>query len=308
MSKRSRRTPAHTRKQVPSIPQPVAKTAALVDENGRVLAAMPLYEMVFADYFQSFMPNIQGAVGVITHKGSYVMDAQNLLARQALLMQQPWKWLYLLEQDMAPPPGIVALAREYPPGSIVGTIYYGRNPVDQRPVCGWFDADQHVLTRLDGRTHDEWVGIEGNQIVHPENQGLHEIDVVGTGCTFIHRDVLENWNPDHEAFKHERHTNFCNPRHFPWFQTPPGPDTFMVMSTDTFFCWHAREQGFKVYLDSRVVCGHMGVVQMNLGSHLGWRMQQPPDSTPPATTIVPGSDFTEEEEVEILSGKTTEAA
>lgn len=298
MSKRSRRTPSHARQQL-AAPQ---KNAALIDENGRVLAALPLYEMVYADYFQAFLPNVQGAVGVISHKGSYVMDAQNLLARQALLMQLPWKWLYLLEQDMSPPPGIISLAKSYPPGSIVGGLYYGRNVIDQRPIPGWFDPDQHVLTRLDAKTHDEWLGIENDEIKHPENQGLHEIDVVGTGCTFIHRDVLENWNPEHEAFKHPRHTTFCNPRHFPWFQTPPGPDTFSVMSTDTYLCWHAREQGFKVYLDSRIVCGHMGVIGINLWSHLAWRKGQPPDQLPPRATAVPGAEPADEE-MEILSGR-----
>ena len=300
MSKRSRRTPARDR-QFHTVPPP-PKQASLVDENGKVLVAMPLYEMVYADYFQGFIPNVTGAVGAITHKGSYVMDAQNLLTRQALMMQVPWKWLLLIEQDMAPPPGMISLAKEYPPSSIVGGVYYGRNPVDQRPICGHFDADAHVLTRLDAKTHDEWFGIEDGQIVHPEKQGIHEIDVVGTGCTFIHRDVLENWQPDHPAFNTERHRSYCNPRHFPWFQTPPGPDIFTVMSTDTFFCWHAREQGFKVFLDTRIVAGHMGVVQFNLGSHLAWRAMQPPDQPPPRMTQVPGAELPiETEEVEIIS-------
>lgn len=284
MSKRSRKTSYHARKSV--------ATATTLDDNGKVLAAMPLYEMVYTDFLQSFMPNIQGSVGVLTHKGSYVMDAQNLLARQALSMSQPWKWLYLLEQDMQPPPGIIALAKGYPPGSIVGGMYYGRNPVDQRPIPGWFDGDAHILSRLDAKTHDEWLGIEGTEIVHPENQGLHEIDVVGTGCTFIHRDVLTNWNPEHPAFQHERHTKFCNPRHFPWFQTPPGPDLFTVMSTDTYLCWHAREQGFKVYLDSRIVCEHKGIIGTNLWSHLAWRQQQAAmeAANPPRETYVPGAE------------------
>ena len=295
MSKRSRRTPAHTRK-------PTA-TALAGPVNG-VLVAMPIYEMVYADYFQGFLPNVQGSVGVITHKGSYIQDAQNLLVRQALNLTQKWEWLYLLEQDMAPPPGVLALAKDYPKGSIVGGIYYGRNVIDQRPIPGFFDPDQHVLRRLDAKTHDEWLGIETvngkPEIRHPENQGLHEIDVVGTGCTFIHRDVLENWNPDHPAFQHERHTAYCNPRHAPWFQSPPGPDTFMLMSTDTFFCWHAKEQGFKVYLDTRVVAGHMGIIQTNLWSHLAWRLQQPPDE--PSTSPAESGAAPEVEEVEILTG------
>ncbi len=270
------------------------KQAIFTDDRGKVLVAMPLYEMVYADYFQSFLPNIQGAIGVITHKGSYVQDAQNGLARQALIMKQPWTWLYLLEQDMSPPPGVLTLAKDYPEGSIVGGVYYGRNPVDQRPICGHFDPDAHILTRLDNKTHDEWMGIEWidgkPEVTHPENQGLHEIDVVGTGCTFIHRSVLTNWNPDHPAFQHERHTKYCNPRHFPWFQSPPGPDLFLLMSTDTFFCWHAKEQGFKVYLDTRVVDGHMGIIQTNLSSHLAWRMQLPPDEQPPAVTVVAGAE------------------
>lgn len=251
---------------------------------------MPLYEMMYTDFFQSFLPNIQGAVGIITHKGSYVQDAQNLLARQALNMKQAWKWLLLIEQDMAPPPGVARLAREYPAGSIVGGIYYGRNPADQRPICGSFDADNHVLARLDNKTHDEWFGIEDGEIKHPENQGLHEIDVVGTGITFIHRDVFENWNPEHPAFQHERHTTFCNPRHFPWFQTPPGPDLFTLMSTDTYLCWHAKEQGFKVYLDTRIVAGHMGIIQTNLGSHIGWRQLQAEGAVPPGATVVEGAE------------------
>ena len=268
------------RKQQPRPPV----NAALIAENGAVLAAMPFYEMIYADFFQAFQNNVSGAVGVITHKGSYIQDAQNLLCKLALSLDAPWKWLLLLEQDMAPPPGYISLAKEYPPGSVVGGLYYGRNPADQRPIPGWFDPDQHILTRLDQKTHDEWLGIEminGNpEITHPENQGLHEIDVVGTGCTFIHRDVLTKWNPEHPAFEHERHTKFCNPRHFPWFQSPPGPDLFMLMSTDTYFCWHAREQGFKVYLDSRIVAGHMGPIQTNLWSHLAWRTMQPASGEP----------------------------
>ena len=73
------------------------------------------------------------------------------------------------------------------------------------------------------------------------------------------------------------------------------------MSTDTYLCWHAREQGFKVYLDTRLIAGHMGIIQTNLGSHLAWRLQQPPDSEPPRATIQPGAE-PEDEVMRVLTG------
>jgi len=63
-------------------------------------------------------------------------------------------------------------------------------------------------------------------------QGLGEVEGVGMACTLIRREVFEK-----------------TPK--PWFFPMP------VLAEDLGFCLRAREAGFKIYVDTTLVCGHV---------------------------------------------------
>ena len=68
-----------------------------------------------------------------------------------------------------------------------------------------------------------------------ENPGLYPVDGVGMGLCSISRRVIDNWDHD---------------RYSMWKPTPP------IIGHDLQFCWAAAQQGFRVYLDTGLVCGH----------------------------------------------------
>lgn len=73
----------------------------------------------------------------------------------------------------------------------------------------------------------------------PDEPGLMEIAAAGTAGMLIKREVLDAVG-------------------YPWFRNSDG----MSMNEDVEFCRRAVELGFKVWLDTSVAIGHMGLVNV----------------------------------------------
>lgn len=69
--------------------------------------------------------------------------------------------------------------------------------------------------------------------------GLHEIDACGFGCVLIKSDVIKNIG-------------------YPQFVYKSALDHKDTISEDVYFCQKAKELGAKIYVDSSVVCDHIG--------------------------------------------------
>ena len=73
---------------------------------------------------------------------------------------------------------------------------------------------------------------------------LIEVDRVGTGCMLVKMEVFNNMK-------------------LPWFQTQVDDENKMTMTDDYYFCDKAREQGYKVYVDTSVPCDHISHLAIN---------------------------------------------
>jgi cellulose synthase/poly-beta-1,6-N-acetylglucosamine synthase-like glycosyltransferase len=77
-------------------------------------------------------------------------------------------------------------------------------------------------------------------------KGLIEIQGVGMACTLIKRKVFEK-----------------TPK--PWFFPEPN------IGEDLAFCIRAKEQGFKIYCDTNLICGHCTTEVVTETHYLKWR-------------------------------------
>lgn len=157
--------------------------------------------------------------------------ARNAACQQALNCGADW--LFFLDSDVIPPRDAVLrlMAHRQP---IISGVYARRSPPVSLPVM-----------IKDGR----WV-------TDYQPGAIIEVDVVGAGCLLIHRSVLERF--------------LSNPiganRGKGWFDwrvdmahlLPPGE----AMSEDFCFCLHARRAfGYKILVDTSIVCRHVGHCQ-----------------------------------------------
>jgi len=69
------------------------------------------------------------------------------------------------------------------------------------------------------------------------SEGLVEVDGIGLGACLIKKSVFDKI-PE------------------PWFDLPVNSE----LSEDLFFCNKAKEHGFKIYVDTRIKCGHVSEV------------------------------------------------
>lgn len=145
-----------------------------------------------------------------------------------------WDWLFFLDDDvLCPPDTILRLVNHNQP--IISGVYYRRN----EPICPVMLHDTP-----EGRA---WVR------AYPPNT-LLEVHYVGAGCLLIHRSVLTSlpalsarchwfdWRVDREDLPGEQRT-----------------------SEDFTFCWHARQHGYRLLVDTSIICRHAGLSASGAG-------------------------------------------
>ena len=138
------------------------------------------------------------------------------------------QFLIMVDDDLIPPDDLLEMAEQ--DCDIVGALCYGWDMKNGPFVVAYHQGDDEQYFRpIPGRT---------------ENTGLHEVAFVGGGCMMIHRRVLEALPA-------------------PWFYFQIDPDgKKVVLSEDFVFCQNAAKQGFKIFLDTDRVCGHLKKVDL----------------------------------------------
>ena len=179
---------------------------------------------------------------------SLVSSARNTLA--AHFLAGTWTHLLFIDADIVfTPAQIVRLLSHNE--AIVGGLYAKRH---------LHYGEQGIETMF---CADEIIG-------HDPVRDLQEVRCVGTGFLSIRRDVFETMvaalGPSIEYV-----TAACDSRedHRKWIFFPVGmhldEDGIQTyLSEDFYFCVRARELGFKVYVDLRVIPGHIGKVTFPL--------------------------------------------
>lgn len=206
--------------------------------KGKALCVvLPIYRGVSTAWFDNWLAMDQTPVAAIQVSGeTMVTQAMDDLVKSALSLGK-WDRLVVMEDDMLPPPDAFLRAARYTPAQeIVGSMYFTRRP-------------PHYCTVY------EQVDLTECRTLHPdtirnfvENPGIYECAATGFGFTSIARHVLEQWDQDIAKFDSDR-------VHFG--------------SHDLHFCYYARKQGFKVFVDSGVNCGHLTTIPITYGFHQG---------------------------------------
>lgn len=98
---------------------------------------------------------------------------------------------------------------------------------------------------------------ENKWVTEFPKDSLIEVDLVGTGCLLIRRDVLEKYQPlDTKRGKH-------------WFDWRSDCQGILApgecLSEDFVFCLGARKQGWKIVVDTSIQCRHIGYSEVTYG-------------------------------------------
>jgi hypothetical protein len=149
---------------------------------------------------------------------------RSLVAMAFDMFGDDWDRLVVFEHDMIPPlEAFNRIAQYRPEHDIVGTMYFKHHWPHH--VMAWMQMAPPQFSPLTA------------EVVRTmyDNQALYEVDGVAMGFTSIARRVFEEWDPNVPM----------------WDPIPP------LVGHDLHFCNEAKKQGFKVWLDSGIGCGHL---------------------------------------------------
>jgi hypothetical protein len=191
----------------------------------KLLVAFPLYRQVPVDWFFNWLKMEKEPVtATVATDGAYLPLALMTMIEMALNEYKDWDRIVIFEADMIPPENAFTRVAEYGDEyDIVGSIYFRHE----------FPYHVNVCMQVDYPMHSP-LSAEAVRIMK-DNPALYEVDGVSTGFTSISRRVLENWDPAVEM----------------WMPQAP------FIAHDMHFCHEAKKQGFKVWVDSGIGCGHL---------------------------------------------------
>lgn len=184
-----------------------------------ILIGIPLGAGVAAEFFKSFLPAInllpeEGELRLEYIKWGNVVRSRNDLVKS--LLEGNFSHLFFMDSDMSFPENTLSRLLAHNK-DIVGGLY----AMKVAPFA----------TTI----------FKGNQNYIPKsNEGVIEVDAIGTGCLLIKRRVFEamEWP-------------------YFWYEEDP-PGSKKMMTEDSFFCIKARKAGLKVHCDTSILCGHVG--------------------------------------------------
>ena len=175
---------------------------------------------------------------------------RNEVVRQFLATDAEWLWM--LDTDAAFSHDLLhklldmADRDEYP---IMGALAYRLKSTGEDGPTG-FPVREFVPVAYQQIKDEEgnWVGYR--ELVVHSGDGLLEVDATGCHCLLVHRDVF---------------TKMDAPGPYPWFR-----ETILASGIsageDITFCLAARDAGYPVYLDTRLIAGH---AKMMIGTDEG---------------------------------------
>lgn len=158
--------------------------------------------------------------------------ARNAICMRALEIGATY--VFMLDSDVIPPHDAVLrlMNHRFP---IVSGMYCRRSPPAAVPVM---------------------MKPVGQWVTQFKPNSLVEVDVVGSGCLLIHRDVLQRLPPQRPGSH--------------WFDWRVNMQGLMpkeeCLSEDFTFCSHARKHGYKIMVDTSVKCRHVGLAEADYGT------------------------------------------
>jgi hypothetical protein len=200
----------------------------------QLMVTFPLSYHVPAGWFSHWLNMDHTAVtGTTVVIGSYITVSMDQIVAKAL-EHDNWDRLVVYEHDMFPPLyALNRMAYYSPEHNIVGSMYFEHKP----PHSAFVYVEQPGMhyDQITSETVKKWC----------ENPALYECGGVGFGFTSIARHVLEDWDKDVPMFNLDKYFG----------------------SHDLWFCHYARQQGYRVYVDSAIVCEHLSQIQIGLSDN-----------------------------------------
>lgn len=95
---------------------------------------------------------------------------------------------------------------------------------------GWMNKENF-------NTYRAYKSLEFNSLDPEPKTDLLKVSAIGAGCLLIKREVFKKLTP---PYFHESHTKFHD------------------FGEDLWFCENAKKAGFGIYVDRRILCGHVG--------------------------------------------------
>ena len=198
-------------------------------EAKKTLIAVPCFDMVHTDFFESFVKlrKPEGTSFTVV-KNTLIHDARNIIAGNAI--QAGFDRVMWVDSDMVlPQDALEILSADMDNGiDFVTGVYYTRRPPNIKPVL--YNVLRWEL-KEDGTLDSE----AQNMFDYPQN-AVFEIAAAGFGCVLTSVDLLKRVGDK--------------------FGSPFTP--LEGMGEDMSFCLRAMQAGARLFCDSRIQCGHIG--------------------------------------------------
>jgi len=245
------------------------------DRLQKIALIIPAYIYVssrFCAHILELLNNFPDHIEIEFIIGVYTPHAMRMAVRNLLnpeLHAQDWERIVVIEADMILPKTAL-IKHALHTDDIVGSVYVQHSP----PFlinAQWQAADGS--RRWGHPTPESWRPMLSKE-------ALYKCDVVGLGCTSIARRVIDEWPSDVLMF---------------WNDFSPidkdDPTTIGEVSHDVWFCTHARDLGFQVWIDTSIRCAQLTEGQVTIANYVAYHEEAFRKPSKAAVPRGPGSEL-----------------
>lgn len=218
---------------------------SFVTGGKKIVVASPMYRQVSVSWLYNWMlMDKSDCVGWVSTEGVYLPIAMTALVEMAFDKFPAWDRLVIFEDDVTPPLDALSRVSQYSDEYDIVTALHFMHEPPHRVLAFERQGDKHVCLSAEATRHIA------------DNPGMHEVDAVPMGFTAISRRVLEQWHPGVLM----------------WQPTVP------LAGQDVHFCMEAKRQGFRVWVDSALRCGHLTELPIGYSDSEAALLSDPSDS------------------------------
>lgn len=192
----------------------------------KTLIAIPCFDMVHTDFFESFVKMEKEGTSFTTVKNTMIYSARNLIAANAI--DAGFDRVLWLDSDMIFPtdmiPRLYAAMDKTGAGLVSGLYFTRRIPIKPNIFSElWYNETEDGLDA-------------GAEMIYEYPDDIIEIKACGFGCCLTSVDLIKRVGD-----------KFGSP-----FTPVDG------MGEDLSFCYRVSQLGEKMFCDTRIKCGHVG--------------------------------------------------
>ena len=191
----------------------------------KILLAIPSARYIETECVTSlFEMEKTGDIELFIPKSYSVDVGRNIIAKYA--QENGFDYIMWVDSDMILPKNTLVRLLSHDKDIVAGVYSY--------KVLG---NKEVVAKRFQDETREEYDNLTIKEI--KESKGLIEVDRFGFGCVLTKTSVFDKIP-------------------YPWFIYT------QEMGEDIFFCRKAQNEGYKLWLDTDVICGHIGQINYDI--------------------------------------------